>query len=242
MRKIALFSATVLALFLASFWTVKAINHAWQNFVIVPFEADFVQTQYPPERSSPGSPFTAPRSQKYTRAQRSDGSIAVVGESTQNITDLQKKLNIQVNRTTESIQTRGLFPSVVQDIKHRAVLCRDFEKSDVKFMGYSTVIERQEASGERMTRIFVPDLNCLEIRNEYWHYFDRGGWVSATREAVALRLGEPDPKYFTTPDWPELGPIQTNEEYQRRTGKPGLRPEDASRLQRQYESKRPVVK
>jgi hypothetical protein len=165
-----------------------------------------------------------------------------------NIQDPVSAQRIQLDQATESKTSYGLTARDIRDLKHPPGDCSvagGLMTATGTMLGYKVVRETMEnpKMGKRFEVWRAPDLNCAELRTDVFALEPPGGKATLqhTRVAVEVRTGEPDPKMFEVPDWPERSPSEAMEIYARKFHDESvLNPDSMSRLDGAYRARPPL--
>jgi hypothetical protein len=164
----------------------------------------------------------------YVYAVRSDGSAVMSWTSKtpdgrlaamKNIMDFTAKRRIRVNGTVESVATTVLTDALIADQRRRNVRCLESAGPKRKLLGFSVVELSSTIEAIRVESWEAPELACQPLFEEGRRTLPSGSQRRASKEAVAVQLGEPSPQLFAVPRWKERDPVGQSEEYQKRYGR-----------------------
>ena len=146
---------------------------------------------------------------------------------------------IVVDPVTESISTYKAYKPLI----HATQDCGG--TPDARILGFETEVSRKQPRGaptgqETTTTWQAIGLNCAPIREEMIFTVDSTRTV-ITKEVISLQLGEPPATYFDVPNYQERGPVDLDNEVNKRLpGKHAFGSQKAiDNLQKVYETSRP---
>jgi hypothetical protein len=211
-----IFAATALVAVVAGSmtWLVNASSNE------LPVTVHYVLTGSGPISGPPSQPGSDKQDQYFAR--RADGSTVqsrvVTGPdgkqyTQRTVADAAKGVRVVIDGVTQSITTYHLSKVAVAELRAPARRCgNDASPSGESLMGHAVVRTVLNANG-RIETFLAPDLGCVLLRERVYRPDANGNDRQvASKEAVAVMPGDPDPALFVIPDWPERSPSEVTSE------------------------------
>ncbi len=139
------------------------------------------------------------------------------------VIDASKGKRIVVEGITQSLTTYALSDGEAKALEFARGQCE--EKSgneEAQILGYKVLRSTRPGSGTssaagtqgkaQLESWIAPELGCVPLREKFTMW-DANGIAQTVfeKEALEIRLGEPDSRLFDVPAWPERTPSQVNE-------------------------------